>query len=568
MGLPDREPVVKAGDIVEGRYRIISTLGEGGMGTVYLAEHTLIKRRVAIKILHTELATDANIVERFMNEARAAGTLGHPNIVESTDMGFTHNQEPYIVFEYLEGALLTDEIYRVGGMPVRRAIHIAQQIASALDAAHNAGIIHRDLKCDNVFLTDKDDTSDHVKVLDFGISRFQHVDEQSGGLVMGTPEYMAPEQISDPDGIDHRADIYALGVMLYEMLTARRPFKNEDDPKSLMQRVLAEPPPPLGRAEVPHALGEMILGRMLAKSPDERFQSMVDVETALDQFMTRDGNGRRSRAVSVVSLDSSGTVTSRRIKAPPVRASSSRPGTRPGTPVPAPAKRPVGLYAVAVAGVLVGIIGLVIGMRGGDAPAPTPVAPVATPMGGSSAPPSPPPSSPVAPVKAPEAPRTVEVQLAANVEDAKVSFRHRTVKLPTTLLLAPNTIIEMVEVSAPDRKTVRYWLTLDRATSLRAKLPKGSGVVEATDEQTLVALGELDESMLVAEVKPEKEPPRAHARSRTGRRVGRSATEEPTPEVGSAAIDPDPGSAEPVPSPAPDAGSAAPPEIDPDDILR
>src|SRR6187402_492877 len=145
-----RDAVVKTGDVVEGRYRIIKTLGEGGMGTVFLAEHTLIKRRVAIKILHPELATDAEVIERFMNEARAAGTLGHPNIVESTDMGFTHGHVPYIIFEYLEGTLLTDEIYRVGGLPVRRAVWIATQIASALDAAHRANIVHRDLKSDNV----------------------------------------------------------------------------------------------------------------------------------------------------------------------------------------------------------------------------------------------------------------------------------------------------------------------------------------------------------------------------------------------------------------------------------
>src|SRR5690242_11969433 len=138
---PVREAIVKPGEIVEGRYRILRLLGEGGMGTVFLAEHALIKRRVAIKILHQDLATDGDVIERFMNEARAAGTLGHPNIVESTDMGFTANRVPYIVFEYLEGTLLTDEIYRVQGMPVRRVVKIAAQIASALAAAHRAGIV-------------------------------------------------------------------------------------------------------------------------------------------------------------------------------------------------------------------------------------------------------------------------------------------------------------------------------------------------------------------------------------------------------------------------------------------
>src|SRR4029077_4083220 len=127
---------------------------------------------------------------------RAAGTLGHPNIVESTDMGFTANHVPYIVFEYLEGTLLTDEIYRVRGMPVRRVVKIAAQIASALSAAHRAGIVHRDLKSDNVFLTDKDDLLDHVKILDFGISRFLENEMSHGlsgsqnGTIMGTPEFM------------------------------------------------------------------------------------------------------------------------------------------------------------------------------------------------------------------------------------------------------------------------------------------------------------------------------------------------------------------------------------------
>ncbi|HEY5948005.1 MAG TPA: serine/threonine-protein kinase, partial [Kofleriaceae bacterium] len=293
---------MKTGDMVEGRYRIIQTLGAGGMGTVFLAEHALIKRRVAIKILHPDLATDAHVVERFMNEARAAGTLGHPNIVESTDMGFTNDHVPYIVFEYLEGTLLTDEIYRVGGLPVRRAVRVATQIASALEAAHRANIVHRDLKSDNIFLTDKDNALDHVKVLDFGVSRFLEAEERQRNMVVGTPEFMAPEQITDPANVDKRADIYALGVILYEMLTARRPFSIDDDPQLLMHHIVHKSPPPLLRNEVPHALSALILDKLLAKDPAARYQTMGDVQSALEQFITR-GDGTpvpRSRTAPIV----------------------------------------------------------------------------------------------------------------------------------------------------------------------------------------------------------------------------------------------------------------------------
>ena len=235
MGIttPARDPVFKSGDVIEGRYRIIREIGSGGMGTVYLTEHVLIKRRLAVKVLHPEFATDAEVIERFMNEARAVGTLGHPNIVESTDMGFARDEMPYIVFEYLEGSALSDEVYRLQGLPVRRAMKIAHQIASALEAAHAAGIIHRDLKSDNIFLTHRDEVPDHVKVLDFGISRFteQASDVSVGGrranLAMGTPEFMAPEQVTSPESVDERTDIWALGVVFYEMLASRTPFVNE-----------------------------------------------------------------------------------------------------------------------------------------------------------------------------------------------------------------------------------------------------------------------------------------------------------------------------------------------------
>src|ERR1043165_8181344 len=284
----NREAVVKAGDIVEGRYRIGEVLGEGGSGTVFLAEHVLIKRRVALKVLHPDLATDAEVVQRFMNEARAAGTLGHPNIVESTDMGFTRDNIPYIVFEYLEGSLLTDEIYRTKGLPMRRAIRISYQIASALEAAHNAGIVHRDLKSDNVCLTDREDVSDHVKVLDFGISRFAELEKDSSrprpNWVMGTPEFMAPEQITAPDRVDRRADIYALGVILYEMLAGRYPFRADHDPHAVLHQVVHDSPPPLRVANLVPGLQEMIFTKLLVKDPEKRYQSMKDVQAALEAF--------------------------------------------------------------------------------------------------------------------------------------------------------------------------------------------------------------------------------------------------------------------------------------------
>ncbi|MEO8705690.1 MAG: protein kinase [Kofleriaceae bacterium] len=289
-----KTPIVAIGEVVEGRYKILRLLGEGGMSTVFLAEHWLIKRRVALKILHSEYASDADMIRRFMNEALAAGTLGHPNIVESTDMGFTKTDVPYIVYEYIEGTLLSDEIYRVLDMGPPRALKIAYQIASALEAAHNAGIVHRDLKSDNVFLTNRGEVFDHVKVLDFGISRFLAASDRTalGASIMGTPEFMAPEQVTSPDTVDKRADIYALGIVMYEMLAGRLPFRlGPREPRSdltamhaLLHRIIDEPPPPLRCHDGPPGLVEMIVEKMLAKDPAHRYASMKDVQGAIDAF--------------------------------------------------------------------------------------------------------------------------------------------------------------------------------------------------------------------------------------------------------------------------------------------
>jgi len=285
LPVPSSRPAeFQSGDIVDGRYRIVRKLADGGMGTVFLAEHMLIKRRVAIKQLHAELASDRTMVQRFLDEAAAAGTLGHPNIVESTDMGFTRDGSAYIVFEYLEGCLLLEEITRLGRLPLRRALHIARQLASALEAAHAAHIAHLDLKSDNVFLTNEGEALDHAKLLDFGISRFMEADHAitSPGILMGTPEFMAPEQVTEPDRVDCRADIYALGVVLYEMLTGHCPFVH-DDPRVLLHRIVHDTPPALD-CPVPEALERLLFGGMLVKARSARLQTMCAVKELLDEL--------------------------------------------------------------------------------------------------------------------------------------------------------------------------------------------------------------------------------------------------------------------------------------------
>ncbi|MBV8759471.1 MAG: serine/threonine protein kinase [Deltaproteobacteria bacterium] len=286
---------VEIGEVVEGRYKIVRAIASGGMGTVFLAEHWLIKRRFALKILRGEYAADATMIRRFMNEALAAGTLGHPNIVEATDMGFTKTDTPYIVFEFLEGASLASEIDRKGKVSVPRALRIAYQIASALEAAHQADIIHRDLKSENVLLVRKLDIEDHVKVIDFGISRILTASDRTavGNTVTGTPEYMAPEQILTPDTVDRRCDVYALGVVLYEMLAGHLPFTppvgstlplDIDTAHALLTRILTERPAPFKRADAPPGLVEMVVDKLLAKEPAERYQSMKQVQRALEAF--------------------------------------------------------------------------------------------------------------------------------------------------------------------------------------------------------------------------------------------------------------------------------------------
>ncbi|HTR54409.1 MAG TPA: serine/threonine-protein kinase [Kofleriaceae bacterium] len=368
-------PIVTPGEVISGRYRIVRPLDRGGMGTVFLAQHVLLKREVAIKILHSELATDTDVVKRFMNEARAAGTLGHPNIVESTDMGFTDKGVPYIVFEFLEGTLLVDEIFRNAGIPIRRALRIANQIASALHAAHNAGIVHRDLKSENVFLVNSEHRPDIVKVIDFGISRFAdaELDSSARGLVMGTPEFMAPEQILAPDQVDHRADIWALGVIFYEMLSSKRPFPLHGDPQDTLQAVVHEPAPPLDVPEAPPGLCEMILDKLLAKDPVDRYQSMKELQGAIEVFynIVRPANSITPLSIPIPE----GITLTTQPTGPGLVAAAQTPPSVATTSVvelPAHPKQPA-RWALLAGGLALCAVGIVVAIVGWSAPAPAPV---------------------------------------------------------------------------------------------------------------------------------------------------------------------------------------------------
>src|SRR6185295_8899441 len=272
-----------------GNYRVTELSGEGGMGVVYLAEHPAIGRRAAVKILRSGLTDNAEMTKRFFNEARAANAIRHPGIVEVFDCGTLQSGVSYIVMELLEGENLSERLRRVGRMRHPDARRVAAQTASALAAAHAAGIVHRDLKPDNLFLVpdERDTALEMVKVLDFGIAKLGqdsgqiHSVRTRTGSVMGTPAYMSPEQCRGTREIDHRSDIYSLGVILFEMLCGRPPFVSEGFGE-MVHLHISQPPTPPRKIEptVPEDLEKLILA-CLAKEPDDRVQTMADVHAAL-----------------------------------------------------------------------------------------------------------------------------------------------------------------------------------------------------------------------------------------------------------------------------------------------
>ncbi len=280
-GEQPRDPYLNK--VIAERYEIESYLGQGSMGTVYRCRHRMLDNHFAVKILRQELMRETEAVSRFFTEARAASAIGSKHIVEVFDFGELPTGAAYILMEYLRGQTLFKELERSFRLPATRAIEIGVQMADALGAAHAASIVHRDLKPDNVFLCEAEG-KDFVKVLDFGIAKVLRSQSKltQAGTVIGTPAYMSPEQALGAE-TDHRCDIYALGIMLYEMACGEVPF-NAENPLAVLSKQVSEEPRPLSdrllSAELPEGY-EAVIAKCLAKHPNDRFQSMQELKAAL-----------------------------------------------------------------------------------------------------------------------------------------------------------------------------------------------------------------------------------------------------------------------------------------------
>lgn len=284
----DDDPLL--GTVLQERYRILRRIGEGGMGFVYEAEHELIEKRVAVKVLRQDLSSRSDLVQRFRQEAKSASRIGHAHIVDISDFGWTSDGAAYFVMEMLQGEDLADLLARERNVKPTRAVDITIQCCKALGAAHAKSIIHRDMKPENIFLTATEDRRDFVKLVDFGIAKMTDFDGAAEGgrkltktgVLFGTPEYMAPEQAAGK-GFDHRADLYALGVILYEMLTGKVPFEGDNFLHVLAKH--SHDPVPRMRERKPSldispALEDAVMGA-LEKDPERRFQTMEAFAVAL-----------------------------------------------------------------------------------------------------------------------------------------------------------------------------------------------------------------------------------------------------------------------------------------------
>ena len=301
--LASLRPAIGPGSKV-GSYRLIERLGEGGMGEVFLAVHEHLERRVALKLLHVDRSRDAHHIERFVREAWIANKVRHENVVDITDLAFLPDGRPYVVMEYIEGGTLYTLWDEADGLDIVRFLDACIQVASALQAAHRASIVHRDIKPAHIFLTPRG-----VKIADFGLSKLLAGGEDHftrSGIVLATPPYMSPEQATG-EPIDGRSDLYSVGIMMWEMLVGRRPFRANAFGEYVLMHATrpVEPPSAAGASMVPGgippALDAVIL-RCLAKKREERYASAEELRAALQEVRDQITSGAKPERSPILRL--------------------------------------------------------------------------------------------------------------------------------------------------------------------------------------------------------------------------------------------------------------------------
>ena len=379
-----------------GNYLVTQKVGEGGMGSVYLAEHPTIGKKVALKVLHAEFSSNNEVAERFFHEAKAVNNIAHPNIVDIVDYGVivsaTGDSLVYFIMEYLAGNTLSNLILAEAPLPPERALAICLQVGDALAASHKCNIVHRDLKPDNIILIQRGREKDFVKLLDFGIAKLTGDGAASHktrtGIIMGTPAYMSPEQCEGRANVDHRTDIYALGIVLYEMLTGRVPFIGEGYGEILVQH-LTQVPRPLSQYRMlpPHV--EAVVLKALEKRVELRYPNMDEMMRAMgDPVGYVEANGgiatfqQRQLMPSTAPIPSALKISAAQLTPPPgsltpvpgrsvVQGLPSAPttlGASTGQVTPRkPSKAPFAIAAVVIVAAAAGGIGFILSRGGGDA---------------------------------------------------------------------------------------------------------------------------------------------------------------------------------------------------------
>ncbi len=415
------------GSIVAERYHILKKLGEGGMGTVYLAEHVKMGRKAALKVMNPGMNSDPDAIARFNREAANASRLNHPNVCGIYDFGETPDGLIYLAMEFIEGESLTSLIEKNGYLAAPRAASIIHQAADALALAHDYGIVHRDLKPDNIMIAKARDGSDLVKVVDFGIAKASSSDAQKvtkTGLVVGTPEYMSPEQLAG-DKLDGRSDIYSLGLVAFNCLTGLLPFPSNSAQEAMIMRLtdqpktLAEIKPDIAWPEELQA----VMDKVLARDANERYQKSSEFGRDIAKAVENMPAAVAAAAGTMVMGAAAADVPKTRMAAKGgATAKIEAPAATVPVPAAASAKKSPAMMIVAAVVVLAGVGGAVMFMKGGasaptaaktDAPAPSAATPNTTPADQKAAgAPNAAPGGTAAPQKDPVKPMSKEVAKA------------------------------------------------------------------------------------------------------------------------------------------------------------